>query len=418
MSSAGPGPGRKRIALVSCTLPDQGARSVHGTHQRLAMFVEACNQIGDLDVLFYVPPGQDVSQDGVEAASALVGERWGITVRVRLCRLRPPTPARTRWAEYGRPALSVLEQPEFRACSGPEQVAAAGRLLAGGPDLVLVHRLRAMFPVLLAGGAKAPVYLDLDDIEHVARARVLRQGPWWMGKPLRYLQLPALVAGEHRAIRRARKAFVCSEEDRRYLRRRLWLHNVRVAPNAVAVPTEQELPASPTVLFLGNFLHGPNVGGADYLIHQIWPRVRQAVPAARLLIAGGGAERIPGYAARPEGVEFLGFVEDLEAVYRVTRVATVPLLSGAGTRIKLIEAAAYGKPVVSTRLGAEGLEFVDGVEVVLRDGPDEFAQACVRLLRDDGQARAIGAAARAAARRLYSRDQIVARLIAELGLPA
>jgi glycosyltransferase involved in cell wall biosynthesis len=142
--------------------------------------------------------------------------------------------------------------------------------------------------------------------------------------------------------------------------------------------------------------------------------ILRQLPQARLLIAGDKPERIRQFDAGPAAVSFLGFVEDLHALYAQATVVCCPLLTGAGTRIKIIEAAAYGKAVVSTTLGAEGLQFRDGSEILLRNDPAGFAQACVELLQDRATRGALGAQARARARHAYDRTAVVASIRARI----
>jgi glycosyltransferase involved in cell wall biosynthesis len=87
-------------------------------------------------------------------------------------------------------------------------------------------------------------------------------------------------------------------------------------------------------------------------------------------------------------------------------VVCAPILSGGGTRVKIIEAAAYGKPIVSTRMGAEGIEMQDGVEIFLRDDPKSFAEACIRLLNDHTLSKRMGVAARSTAIQKYNQIKI------------
>ena len=96
-----------------------------------------------------------------------------------------------------------------------------------------------------------------------------------------------------------------------------------------------------------------------------------------------------------QGVRFAGFVEDLDGLYQQSRVVCAPILSGSGTRIKIIEAAAYCRPIVSTRIGAEGIELHNGDSIFLRDDPKSFAEACIRLLNDHELCKRLGTAARA-----------------------
>lgn len=173
-------------------------------------------------------------------------------------------------------------------------------------------------------------------------------------------------------------------------------------------------PASKTLLFLATYAYAPNITAADFLIREVWPLVREACPEAQLVIAGNKPERIPDFASQPAGVEFTGFVNDLNALYRRVRIVCCPILSGGGTRLKILEAGAHGKAIVSTTVGAEGLELRDGREIVLRDGGPAFARACVELLRDLPRCERLGAAAREAVARGYDRRQIVARIKDEI----
>jgi glycosyltransferase involved in cell wall biosynthesis len=252
-----------------------------------------------------------------------------------------------------------------------------------------------------------PVYMDLDDVEHKVFLREMSQPPKWASKPLMYLQWPALMLGERRAIQLTRKTFVCSDADVRYLRRTLGLSNVSLIPNSIDIPAPQPTSGEPALLFLGAYGYKPNVVAATELIREIWPFVRSACPAARLIIAGASPERIPCFAEHHEGVEYAGFVEDLDQIYRRARAVCCPIRSGGGTRIKIIEAAAYGKAIVSTPLGAEGLDFTDGSEIMLRDDPGAFAAACIELLRNDRLCERIGAAARARATARYDRQSVI-----------
>jgi glycosyltransferase involved in cell wall biosynthesis len=87
-------------------------------------------------------------------------------------------------------------------------------------------------------------------------------------------------------------------------------------------------------------------------------------------------------------------------------VVCAPILSGSGTRVKIIEAAAYGKPIVSTRIGAEGIEMQDGIDIFLRDDTKMFAEACIRLLNDHTLSKQMGLAARSTAVKKYSQIKI------------
>jgi glycosyltransferase involved in cell wall biosynthesis len=149
---------------------------------------------------------------------------------------------------------------------------------------------------------------------------------------------------------------------------------------------------------------------ADHLIKNIWPAVLSSLPEARLLVAGAKPESLTSYTEKPRGVTFVGFVDDLAKLYEEVAVVCCPILSGAGTRIKILEAAAYGRPIVSTTIGAEGIELKNGEEILIRDDPKSFAEACIRLLTDKSLAIRIGNRARAAVERKYMREEVIGNI--------
>ncbi len=170
--------------------------------------------------------------------------------------------------------------------------------------------------------------------------------------------------------------------------------------------------------YIGRYSYRPNIKAAEELIDDIWPLVRAKLPEARLLLAGALPERIPLFRRvqayqqagrkRFSGIEFTGFVPEVTQFYERVQVVCCPIRSGGGTRIKIIEAAAHGVPVVATRLAAEGLDFTDGDEIVLAESPEAIAQACVALLSDPDRCRAIGTAAREKAAARYQLKNVIA----------
>jgi glycosyltransferase involved in cell wall biosynthesis len=144
----------------------------------------------------------------------------------------------------------------------------------------------------------------------------------------------------------------------------------------------------------------PNVEAARWLLREVWPRVRARVPAARLLLVGPGDSAEMG-ALADESVEVHGRVPDLAACFVRAAVVVVPILSGAGIRLKFLDALAAGRGIVATRMGAEGTVARDGEHVLLADGPDEFAAGVAELLESPERAGALGAAARRLAEERY-----------------
>ena len=149
-----------------------------------------------------------------------------------------------------------------------------------------------------------------------------------------------------------------------------------------------------TMLFLGNFRHTPNQEALDWFVRLALPRVLAEEPRARLVIVGS---EMPSRHALPssDAIDLVGFVEDVREPLGRYALFLCPILSGSGVRVKLLEAFAAGIPVVSTRLGAEGLADEDGAICSLADVPEAFAGHVVRLLRDPAEAAAMAARARA-----------------------
>ena len=226
--------------------------------------------------------------------------------------------------------------------------------------------------------------------------------------------VPKIMIAERKAIRSADKTFVCSEVDQSYLAR-LKMGNVTVIPNAIVVP-KGKCPVSSqhTVLFLGNYAYPPNAEAAERLISRIWALVLQQNETCRLIVAGDSPDLIPSYRLRPLNVEFTGLVSDLDALYERSRIICCPIITGGGTRLKLIEAAAYTKPMIATPIGAEGLLFENDKEILIRESDAQIAAACSRLLSDDTECLELGSHAYRKVSLLYNVDIIKQRIKSEL----
>src|SRR5262249_35918041 len=148
-----------------------------------------------------------------------------------------------------------------------------------------------------------------------------------------------------------------------------------------------------TILFFGAINYYPNTEGLLFFLDEVFPRIQEQYPAVRLLIVGQLPP--PSIAARAsEDVVVTGLVDDVRPYLERAAVVIAPLRIGGGTRLKIVEAMAMGKPVVATSLGAEGLDVVDGEDILLADTPEDFAGQVVRALGDAALARRLGEAAR------------------------
>lgn len=391
--------------FIANRLPPAAADRQFGSQQRFRLFTEAIARISD-DLTFLAFVGRPFVENGGERE---VQAKLAGTPAVR-CTLAPmASRVETFTNHYLAAMFDARHGKLFAQFADDTAVTAVKTALAGNPDLIVVTALPLIIPVL-AARPTAPILFDMDDLFHKVHWREALTKPFRPGKLGYLLQTPALIALERRAIRAATCTAVCTEQDRAVLARLGAGQRVAVIPNGVAAPCQPPpQSAAPNILFLGNYAYDPNAIAAERLLRRIWPAIHAARPDARLLLAGGSVSRLRNL---PAGAEALGFVPDLAALYARTRIVCCPLDVGGGTRIKLIEAAAYGRAMVSTRIGAEGLDFRNGTEIILRDDDAGLAAACVALLDDPDRCTRLGTAARAKMQLLYEADLVRDRIAA------
>ena len=162
---------------------------------------------------------------------------------------------------------------------------------------------------------------------------------------------------------------------------------IRVIPNGVDTAHFQPPPRATKrsgALFAGSFPHLPNLDALDLFLATIWPEVRRRLPGAQLTVAGARPpQRVLELDGR-DGIAVAGEVPDLAPLYQRHQLLVVPLRAGSGTRLKILEAMACGLPVVSTTIGAEGIEGRPGEHLFVVDDPSSFADAVVAVLADRG----------------------------------
>ena len=194
------------------------------------------------------------------------------------------------------------------------------------------------------------------------------------------------------------RLYVCSELDRG----RLGADAVRVLPNVVeTAPPLERRDGSFTFLFVGNLDYYPNGDAVRWFAREVLPALqRRASAPFQVLVAGNGK-------APPE-LAHAGAVRDLGPCYTAADVAIVPLRAGGGTRIKILEAFAHGVPVVSTPVGAEGLEAGDGEHLLLGEDAEAFAGRCAELMASPELRRSLAERALRLVRDSYSLDAAIA----------
>jgi glycosyltransferase involved in cell wall biosynthesis len=206
--------------------------------------------------------------------------------------------------------------------------------------------------------------------------------------------------------READGVYLCSAEDERRLLDQIPEARTAVIPNAADVEYYRPRPADPppdgrTVVYFGLLSTVPNIDAVIHFVQDIWPRIAKAHPEARCKIIGGRPPPSLVTLAGPR-IELTGFVSDLRPHLAAAAAVVVPLRLGGGTRLKIVEAMAMGKAIVSTTLGAEGIEAVPGRDILIEDEPAAFANEVGRLLTEPDLAARIGRSAQRLAVERYA----------------
>lgn len=200
---------------------------------------------------------------------------------------------------------------------------------------------------------------------------------------------------ERKALAIVDRVWVCSNQDRDRLIG-LSRHKVPIDVVANGIPNVEDIPAAlpteaatgsgfPVVLFIGHLGYPPNVDAAERLAHAILPRIRQVLPDAKLVLAGRGPQAAVRALAALPGVELVQNPESVAPLLSGAHLSIIPLRAGGGTRIKILEAMAWGVPVIATPLAAEGLDLVENDEVLLSATDEGLADMAIGLCHDAGR---------------------------------
>jgi glycosyltransferase involved in cell wall biosynthesis len=243
-----------------------------------------------------------------------------------------------------------------------------------------------------------PIVLDAHNVEF----EIIRRYAETLGaSPLRLiaeLEWRRLERYERRWYPACRLIFAVSEVDGRTIREfagdQVPVIGVPISVDAHAVPHDRRAVNDPELLFVGGLHWPPNADAVSYFLADIFPAVQEAVPQARVTVVGKGAEALARRFGQNPGVRFAGHVEDVEQFFRSSRVMVVPIRSGSGMRVKILDALARQVPTVTTSIGCEGIEVVPGTHILVGDTPREFAGQVTRLLTDGELPRRLGAAGR------------------------
>lgn len=291
-----------------------------------------------------------------------------------------------------------------------------GAHTAPGVQLALDEELASgqydavFFESLVVAGYQVPpgvrIILDEHNIEHELLRRSYQRASGMARRGFNWLEYRRVRPLELAWCGRADLVLVTSEREQAMLRGLLPHTNVQVVPNGVDIdafsPDSSVTEAKSRIVFTASFDYYPNVQGALYFAEQCWPRIRSAQPGATWHLVGRNPPpEITRLGALP-GVTVTGSVPAVQPHLAAAQVAIVPLLTGAGTRLKILEALAMRRAVVSTALGCEGIECDPGTHLLVADEPDTFADAVIRLLHDASLREKLGTAGRMLVENRYS----------------
>jgi glycosyltransferase involved in cell wall biosynthesis len=293
-----------------------------------------------------------------------------------------PSRGASRLLAYGRARLAGVPAGFARGAS--RELTAQAVRLAGEPGR---GRVIADGPVAAAALARLarqrPVIYNAHNFESGFRHELEGSGR---------AETRRLRSFERGLLEHASESWMVSEADLQAAHELCPAARLRLVPNVLDVAAIAPAPRTavePRALFVADFTYEPNRNGLLFLVGEVLPRVWSELPEAKLALVGAGLGELSTAAGREirelaedPRIETLGFVEDLRDAYARARCAVVPLLQGGGTPLKLIEALAYGLPVIATPRATAGLRLRDGEHCLIAEGAERFAAALCRVLRD------------------------------------
>ena len=261
------------------------------------------------------------------------------------------------------------------------------------PNLVICKELWVYRYLKTIKRHPCPIIFDDYNVESVLFSQNHHSPPNLKARLKAKIQLDRIQAIESDFIRQCQQVWVCSDEDARIVNQ-LYPHPVpiRVIPNGIDVDyyhgvssgkisPPPELNHHPqTIVFIGQLSYPPNTVAGELLATEIYPRLRQQYPQSRLVLVGRNpSQTMLAAAAQNPGITVTGSVPDVRPYLAAASIILVPLLQGSGTRLKILEAFAANRPVVSTAKGVEGINAIDGEHILVRNTVDELIAGVTQL---------------------------------------
>lgn len=247
------------------------------------------------------------------------------------------------------------------------------------PDLIWFFRFETIWRVAWDKSA-IPVVGDMDDFESKACERSLASSRSGWRRILARLDYPRFQRAERHVAKQCDVVLLANPQDAHVAESSL-AARVAILQNGFdySVKPDFDIDRRKRVVFIGALRYAPNAKGVAWFLEKVWPLVHISIPEAIFEIGGMPTEEAETWAKAP-CVRVCGYLANTRAFLKDASVAIAPILSGGGTRIKILEAWAAGVPVVSTSIGCEGLTANDGESLFVADSPELFAQRCITLL--------------------------------------
>jgi len=330
-----------------------------------------------------------------------------------------PTPARGRLARLSTVFTGQADMAHRLASPGFDQ--ALRRSSAQTPfDLIQVEwlELGRYLPTIRACAPRTPILYDAHNAEVAIQHRAWQSDRLipsrWPVAAYSWVQVPRVARFEAQVCRQADAVTCVSATDAATLSQALPGLAPMIISNGIDLADYGfTLPAAatdPILTFTGKMDYRPNVDAALWFAREILPLIRSQRPAARFEVVGQKPPPVLSALNGQEGVAVLGAVDDVRPHIARGSVYVAPLRMGGGTRFKLLEAMALGRPIVSTTIGAEGFAVQPGRELLLADSPADFARAVLQVLADAGLAQQLAHSGRAFVEATYDWSAIIPRL--------
>ncbi|MGZ3863861.1 MAG: glycosyltransferase family 4 protein [Bacteroidia bacterium] len=260
--------------------------------------------------------------------------------------------------------------------------------------------------------SKARISIRTHNAEHLIWQRMIENERSILKKAYLSLQNKRLKKFEFQTLQSADAIVPITKVDEDYFRQ--WGINKPycTSPTGLVfenypVDNSNEMPLS--VFHFGSMDWLPNEEAVLWFVENVWDKVLQKVPQAKFYILGRGMSQKISSLAKPN-VIVVGKTDSAQKVYHTYSVMIIPILSGSGMRIKMIEGMAYAKPIVSTTIGAEGISVTNGMNCILADSPEDFANAVAEVLLSEDRKKSLSKEARAFAEEFYNNTLLVGKL--------